>query len=66
MPRERTKLLAAIGESLNGRLQVFDAKNAEWRSVRVKKDPACSVCGKTVSRAAPEIPPAGAAPWRNG
>ena len=44
------KLLAGIGESLNGRLQVFDAKNTEWRSVRVKKDPACSVCSKTLNR----------------
>ena len=42
---EAIKLLAGIGESLNGKLQVFDAKNAEWRSVRVKRDPACSVCG---------------------
>ena len=47
---EAIKLLAGIGESLNGRLQVFDAKNTEWRSVRVKKDPACSVCSKTLSR----------------
>ena len=63
---EAIKLLAGIGETLNGKLQVFDAKSTEWRSVRVKKDPACSVCGKTVSRVPPEIPPAGAAPGRNG
>ena len=42
---EAIKLLAGIGESLSGRLQVFDAKSAEWRSVKVKKDPACGVCG---------------------
>jgi adenylyltransferase/sulfurtransferase len=42
---EALKLLAGVGESLNGRLQVLDAKNAEWRTVRVNKDPACSVCG---------------------
>jgi adenylyltransferase/sulfurtransferase len=42
---EALKLLAGIGTSLNGKLQVFDAKNAEWRTVRVKKDPACKVCG---------------------
>jgi molybdopterin-synthase adenylyltransferase len=41
---EAIKLLAGVGESLNGRLLIFDAKNAEWRSMRVKKDPACSVC----------------------
>jgi molybdopterin-synthase adenylyltransferase len=42
---EAIKLLAGIGESLSGRLVVFDAKAAEWRSVRVAKDPACAVCG---------------------
>jgi molybdopterin/thiamine biosynthesis adenylyltransferase len=42
---EAIKLVAAIGESLNGKLVVFDAKSAEWRSVKVAKDPACRVCG---------------------
>jgi adenylyltransferase/sulfurtransferase len=42
---EALKLLAGIGQSLSGRLQVFDAKSAEWRSVRVKQDPGCAVCG---------------------
>ena len=42
---EALKLLAGVGESLSGRLQIFDAKSAEWRSVKVKKDPACGVCG---------------------
>jgi molybdopterin/thiamine biosynthesis adenylyltransferase len=41
---EAIKLLAGIGESLSGRLQVFDARSAEWRSVKVAKDPACQVC----------------------
>ena len=43
---EALKLAAGIGESLAGRLMIFDARNAEWRTVRVKKDPACKVCGK--------------------
>jgi molybdopterin-synthase adenylyltransferase len=42
---EAIKLLSGIGESLSGKLVVFDAKTAEWRSVRVAKDPACAVCG---------------------
>jgi adenylyltransferase/sulfurtransferase len=46
---EAIKLLAGVGESLNGKLQVIDAKSAEWRNVRVKKDPGCSVCGKRES-----------------
>jgi molybdopterin-synthase adenylyltransferase len=41
---EAIKLVAGIGESLSGRLQVLDAKNAEWRSVKVKKDARCAVC----------------------
>ena len=41
---EAVKLLAGAGDSLNGRLLLLDAKRAEWRTVRVKKDPACSVC----------------------
>ena len=40
---ETLKLLAGVGTPSN--FQVFDAKSAEWRSVRVKKDPACPVCG---------------------
>jgi len=43
---EAIKLVAGVGESLSGRLQVFDALRAEWRSVKVAKDPACGVCGK--------------------
>ncbi len=42
---EAIKLLADIGESLNGRMQILDAARAEWRSVKMRKDPACSVCG---------------------
>jgi adenylyltransferase/sulfurtransferase len=36
------KLLAEFGGSPN--LQVFEAKDAEWRTMRVKKDPSCKVC----------------------
>ena len=43
---EALKLLAGVGESLSGRLVMLDAKTADWRSVRVKRDPACKVCGK--------------------
>jgi molybdopterin/thiamine biosynthesis adenylyltransferase len=40
---EAIKLLAGVGEPAN--LQILDAKSAEWRNVRVRKDPACKVCG---------------------
>ena len=43
---EAIKFVAGVGESLSGRLQIFDAKSADWRSVKVAKDPACAVCSK--------------------
>jgi molybdopterin-synthase adenylyltransferase len=43
---EAIKLLTGVGDSLNGKLQVIDAKSADWRTVRVKKDPACDVCSR--------------------
>jgi adenylyltransferase/sulfurtransferase len=46
---EAIKLLAGVGDSLDGRLVMFDAKSADWRSVRVKKDPGCSVCAERES-----------------
>src|SRR5262249_7345163 len=41
---EAVKLLAGAGETLAGGLLLLDAKRAEWRTVRVKKDPGCGVC----------------------
>ena len=44
---EAIKLIAGVGESLSGRLVMFDAKLGDWRSVRVNKDPGCAACGKS-------------------
>ncbi len=52
---EALKLLTGIGESLNGRLLLFDAKSAEWRSMRVQKDPACLVCGERATTSAGSV-----------
>ena len=41
---EAAKLLSGAGQTLNGRLLLLDAKQSEWRTVRVKKDPACGIC----------------------
>lgn len=41
---EALKLLARIGESLNGRLLILDALGMKWRDIRIKKDPGCNVC----------------------
>ena len=42
---EALKLLAGIGESLNGRLLLLDALTMEWRTVRLQRDAKCEVCG---------------------
>ena len=43
---EALKLIAGIGESLNGRLLLLDSLAMEWRTVRLERDPACAVCGE--------------------
>jgi sulfur-carrier protein adenylyltransferase/sulfurtransferase len=42
---EAIKLLTGIGEPLVGRLMVYDALEMEYRKIRVRKDPACVLCG---------------------
>ena len=42
---EALKVLMGIGQTLSGRLLLFDALASDWRSLRLKKDPACPVCG---------------------
>ncbi|MDQ1604144.1 MAG: sulfur-carrier protein adenylyltransferase/sulfurtransferase [Actinomycetota bacterium] len=43
---EAIKLITGIGEPLVGRLMVYDALEMQYRSVKVRKDPECAVCGK--------------------
>lgn len=43
---EAIKLLSGTGESLCGRLLVFDAMHMDWRTIRLKADPGCPVCGQ--------------------
>ncbi|MCP5854558.1 molybdopterin-synthase adenylyltransferase MoeB, partial [Klebsiella pneumoniae] len=43
---EAMKLLACFGEPLVGRLLLIDALGTRLRELRVKRDPACAVCGK--------------------
>jgi adenylyltransferase/sulfurtransferase len=42
---EALKLLMGVGEPLTGRLLLLDALSMQWRSVRLKRDPTCKVCG---------------------
>jgi len=43
---EAIKVITGIGEPMVGRLMVYDALDMTFRSVKVRKDPECPVCGK--------------------
>lgn len=42
---EAIKLLLGKGESLAGRILMFDALRMKFRELRLKRDPSCPVCG---------------------
>lgn len=44
---EVTKLLLGIGESLTNRLLLYDALAMEFRTVKIRRDPHCPLCGDT-------------------
>ena len=41
---EALKLLAGVGGSLAGRLQMLDARRMEWTEIRLARNPDCPVC----------------------
>lgn len=43
---EALKLLAGIGVSLAGRLQMLDARSMEWTEIRAQRDLGCPVCSE--------------------
>lgn len=44
---EAIKVLLNIGQTMQGRLLLLDALSAEWRTIKLSKDPACKVCGQS-------------------
>ena len=42
---EVLKEICGIGDSMSGRLLIWDALAASFRTVRLRRDPACPVCG---------------------
>jgi molybdopterin/thiamine biosynthesis adenylyltransferase len=42
---EALKILAGVGTSLAGRLQMLDARNMQWSEMRLARQPSCLVCG---------------------
>jgi adenylyltransferase/sulfurtransferase len=43
---EAIKVITGIGEPLVGRLMIYDALEMSYRTLQVRKDPECAVCGK--------------------
>lgn len=43
---EAIKLILGIGESLAGRLLLFDALSMEFRQLKIRRSPNCPVCGE--------------------
>ncbi|OUS30612.1 molybdopterin-synthase adenylyltransferase MoeB ['Osedax' symbiont bacterium Rs2_46_30_T18] len=41
---EAIKVLTGVGETLVGRLMIFDAKNMQWQTLKLKADANCPVC----------------------
>lgn len=50
---EVLKEIIGIGESLSGWLLIWDALAADFRKVRLRRDPACPVCGEPGAQAEP-------------
>jgi adenylyltransferase/sulfurtransferase len=42
---ETLKEIAGVGDGLSGRLILWDALSADFRTVRLRRDPACALCG---------------------
>ncbi len=48
---EAIKLILKLGDSLAGRLLVYDALKARFRELKLRRDPGCPTCGDGVDRA---------------
>ncbi len=47
---EAIKLLLGLGETLAGRLLVYDALKVKFRELKLRRDPTCPTCGDGVDR----------------
>lgn len=45
MATETVKVLLGIGQPLVGRLMLYDSLQMSFRNVRIRKNPACELCG---------------------
>ncbi|MCX5741886.1 MAG: molybdopterin-synthase adenylyltransferase MoeB [Proteobacteria bacterium] len=52
---EAIKIILGLGETLAGRLVVYDALKTRFRELKLRRDPGCPTCGESVDRAAIEL-----------
>jgi len=45
---EALKVILSMGETLAGRLVIFDGLTHEWRTLTLRQDPDCTVCGSVL------------------
>jgi molybdopterin/thiamine biosynthesis adenylyltransferase/rhodanese-related sulfurtransferase len=58
---EAVKLLLGVGETLAGRMLLFDAMTTTFDEIRLWRDPACPACGEQVAQPQPQPQPAAVA-----
>jgi adenylyltransferase/sulfurtransferase len=46
---EAIKVLTGIGEPLVGRLMIYDALEMSYRTLNIRKDPDCAICGENAT-----------------
>ena len=51
---ETVKLLLGVGETLAGRMLLFDAMTTSFDEIRLWRDPACPACGERVAQQLPQ------------
>jgi molybdopterin/thiamine biosynthesis adenylyltransferase len=58
---ETVKLVLGVGETLAGRMLLFDAMTTTFDEIRLWRDPACPACGEQVAQPHPQPQPAAVA-----
>jgi len=52
---EAVKLILGLGQTLAGRLLVYDALKTRFRELKLRRDPNCPTCGDGVDRSKIEL-----------
>jgi molybdopterin/thiamine biosynthesis adenylyltransferase len=53
---EAVKVLLGIGDPLVGRLLIYDALDASFQEVQMRRDPDCPACGTVAAAAVTDAP----------